>query len=166
MSQAALELLLLVALATSACGGQNHGGSADAPGHPSTASGEEPITFHLTDWWSSAAAATVTATWRHEELAAPSGSCTLEVDRWWGLPPDTGGPAHVESSRPVVVDGVALSVDTMSLFEGTTQKVDTLYVDDGKAHTRLVFRGCAPAEVDTVLASAKLSPSVKAAPRH
>jgi hypothetical protein len=165
MSQATLELLLLGALAACACGGQNHGGSAGAPGHPSTGSREEPITFHLTDWWSSAAAAAATATWRHEELAAPSGSCTLNVDRWWGLPPDTGGPAHVESSRPVVVDGVALSIDTMSLFEGTAQKVDTLYVNDRDANTRLVFRGCAPAEVDAVLASAKLSPSVKAA-RH
>jgi hypothetical protein len=69
----------------------------------------------------------------------------------------------VQSSRPVVIDGVALSIDTMSLFEGKTQTLEALYINDRSANARVVFQTCTPGEIDAVLARAKLSASVKAA---
>jgi hypothetical protein len=154
-------LISLVAACTPSC--VRAKGGAAAPPHEGTLPGEEPIRLELDDWWSNAGAAKATPTWRHAELAAPSGSCSVRVDRWWGLPPDTGGAAHVQSSRPVVIDGVALSIDTMSLFEGKTQTLEALYINDRSANARVVFQTCTPGEIDAVLARAKLSASVKAA---
>lgn len=122
----------------------------------------EPLTLHLEDWWASAAAATTSANGRHVELASPAGSCTVLVDRWWGLPPDPGGPAHQESSRPVIVDGIPFAVSTLSLFEGLAQKVDALYINWPSVTVRVVFRACTPLEVDEVLAKIEISPSLKA----
>jgi hypothetical protein len=153
--------LLLFALATGSCN------ATPAPkADPSTERRrEEPIRFELDDWRPSPGGGTETGSWRHVDLAAPSGSCTVGVDRWWGLPPDTGGAAHEDSSRPVVVDGVPLRVSAMSLFEGRAQHVDALYIvpvaAPGSVFVRLVFRSCSVAEVDTLLAATRLSASLK-----
>jgi hypothetical protein len=126
---------------------------------------EEPIRLELNDWWSSAAAATSTETWGHSEFVAPRTSCKVEIDRWWGLPPDSGGAAHEESSRIVTVDGVPLRFVNFSLFEGVAQRVDVLFLRYAEGHARVAFRECAPTEEETVLAGAKLSPAARSTVR-
>jgi hypothetical protein len=159
---------VVLPVAMFACGGSGAvpNGEVVAPERHAPVAPEEPITFRLEGWRASTTAGSETATWRHSELTSPSGSCLVVVDRWWGLPPDTGGAAREESSRPVAVDGVPLSVATMSLFEGTAQHVDALYIAAGTANVRLVFRRCSPPEIDSVLADARLSASVKVAAKH
>jgi hypothetical protein len=122
----------------------------------------EPLTLRLEDWWASAAAETTTANGRHVELTSPSGACTVLIDRWWGFPPEPGGPAHQESSRPVVVDGIPFSLSTFSLFDGVAQNVDALLIHWPSVTVRIVFRACTPLEVDAVLAKIEFSPSLKA----
>jgi hypothetical protein len=157
---------LLLAAVVCACGHDpEHARRGAATADVETpAARAEPITVSLEGWRASAESST--ATHRHVELTSPSGSCATTLDRWWGLPPDTGGVSHEDSSRRVIVDGVPLSIAELSIFEGSAQKVDALFVHDDHDFARLAFRGCEAAEVDAVLAKARLSASVKASPRR
>ena len=115
--------------------------------------------------WTSTPVSQIDDPGHRQTVFTPAGSsCRVTLDAWPSLPSSDGGVMQVASSREVVVDGKKLRVLTTAIFQGIGERVEALFVNDGHAHARAVFGERTPAEVDAVLASARLSAAVKAKP--
>jgi hypothetical protein len=152
--------LVVLALALAGC---NRGGAgdtapsgdlgADSGGAPPAAR-VEPVAVELPGWREE-----VQSEGEHLRKVwhAAEGSCALELDRWWGLPPDPGGPMQVASSRPVTVDGREVELITTAMFEGTEQQVQAAFFPGADSTARLVLRDCPEDAVAAALAGVRLA---------
>lgn len=72
--------------------------------------------------------------------------------RWW-RPRPTGhtGPMVVEHRRPTEVMGQPREVLRTSQFEGSPRVLDVVMLPEDDVHTRVVFRDCGEAEVESFL---------------
>jgi hypothetical protein len=162
------RIFLLIAATLTTAGCPACSTSADATPsatHPATPRAtDDPIVLAPAGWTSTPVSQSDEPGHRQTVFTPAGSSCQLTLDVWSSLPQSDGGPMQVASSREVIVDGKTLRMLTTEIFQGIGERVEALFVNDGHAHARAVFRKCDPAEVDAVLASARLSAAAKAKP--
>jgi hypothetical protein len=159
-------LLIAATLSTAGCPASSTSSDATPRAtHPTTPRAtDDPLVLAPAGWTSTPVSQSDEPGHRQTVLTPAGSSCQLTLDAWPSLPSLDGGPMQIASSREVVVDGKKLRLLTTAMFQGIGEQVEALFVNDGHAHMRAVFRKCDPAEVDAVLASARLSAAAKAQP--
>ena len=155
MSERRILALGLATLAIlSAIGVGCHRDNTAGASTPADVDPVEPVSLELPNW----AAETVDeGTHLRRTFRAASGGCAVELDRWNGLPPDTGGPMMVASSRTATVAGREVEVVTTSLFQGVEEEVQAVFFNLPRRTVRIVLRGCGPADTEAVLDAVRVT---------
>jgi hypothetical protein len=138
---------------TAAASAEEAGGAAVAAADEGTPARREPVTVEIAGW---AFDGEEVGPQLHQEWRETTGSCVVELDRWWGVPPTDGGPMQVASRRSVTVDGREAELLTTSTFQGVEQEARVMFFSGAGFTARVTFRDCAPGALDDLLGRIRL----------